>query len=446
VLADFVSVGGVEVVNHARLRQYLQTVGSPLTSGSDICSCETLTAAVLDDDGQPYTTPDDPLTPAEWYDPDAPESLEFAGVLLLGIDGVDDSPVERSVNTAVTGGGSIGPARVQPRQMTFTALLLGSTCCGVEYGLQFLKAALQGCTGSQCGGDCMEMYACCPGEEMTREEFNRAHRRTFRRVALTSSPKVTARNGDGSCSGGTCAIGADIIQVEWTMTAATPWAYKDAVDLLDVQLPTDTDGECIDWCIHEPWLPDWVNRCKDCRLRPCRDSQDSCGDPSCASAAPPVPTAPTTCFCTALAVNSAAYAIDLSGRPGWMDDVPLISVYAGSSDLRRLTVSLFQKTSADAGLTCEEIAEKKRCEPYAQWTVNYLAAGSELVLDGQTSRAALYCGGECSSATTVFGRDGAPPSWPVLDCAEYCLLLETDAFETPAVDARLSFAVSGRAL
>ncbi|MGW2100349.1 hypothetical protein ACWCPX_22125 [Streptomyces olivaceoviridis] len=442
MLVDYVTVGGVEVVNHARLRQYLRTVGSPLTSGADICGCETLTSKVLDPDGLPYTTPDDPLTPAEWYDPDAPESVEFAGVLLLSIDGIDDYPVERSVSTAVTGGGSIGPARVQPRQMTFTAILLGSTCCGVEYGLQFLKAALQGCTGSQCGGDCVEMYACCPGEEMTREEFNAAHRRTFRRVALTSGPKVTGRNGDGSCAGGTCSMGADIIQVEWTMTAASPFAYTDPVELLDVGLPTDTDGECIQWCVHPPGGA----ACTGCRLAACVDAEDSCADPSCASAAPPVPSAPVTCFCNALAVNEAVYEIDLSGRPGWMDDVAQITVYAGSTDLRRLTISLFQRTSADEGLTCEEVAEKKRCEPYAQWTVSYLAAGSELLLDGQTGRAAVYCGGECAPATTVFGRDGAPPSWPVLDCAEYCLLLETDSFEPPAADTRLSLAVSGRAL
>ncbi|MER6632334.1 hypothetical protein ABT301_29640 [Streptomyces sp. NPDC000987] len=446
MLADFVTVGGVEVVNHARLQAYLETVGSPLTSGSDICGCETLTSAVLDDDGLPYTTPDDPLTPAEWYDPDAPESSQFAGVLLLSVDGIDDLPVERSVSTAVTGGGSLGPARVQPRQMTFTAILLGATCCGVEYGLQFLKAALQGCTGSQCGGDCVEMYACCPGEAMTRDEFNQAHRRTFRRVALTSGPKVTGGIGDGSCGGGNCSIGADIIQVEWTMTAASPFAYTDALELLEVALPTDSDGECIEWCIHEPGWPDWFPQCTDCRLKPCRDSQDGCADPNCAGVAPPVPSAPVTCFCEALSVNSAAYAIDLSGRPGWMDDVPLVSVYAGSSDLRRLTVSLFQKTSADEGLTCEEIAEKKRCEPYAQWTISYAPAGSELVLDGQTGRAMIYCGGSCSSANTVFGRDGAPPSWPILDCAEYCVLLEADSFNPPAVDARLSFAISGKTL
>ncbi|KUN37667.1 hypothetical protein AQJ30_15395 [Streptomyces longwoodensis] len=442
MLVDYVTVGGVEVVNHARLRQYLQTVGSPLDSGSEICSCEALTAAVLDPDGLPYTTPDDPDTPAPWWDPDAPESDEFAGVLLLSVDGVDDYPVERSVSTAVTGGGAIGPARVQPRAMTFTALLLGATCCGVEYGYQWLKSALQGCTGSQCGGDCVEMYACCPGGTMTRDEFNAQHRRSFRRVALTKGPRVTARNGGGNCAGGACEMGADIIQVEFTLTAASPFAYMDQVELLDVLVPGDLDGTCVDWCIHPPGGAP----CTGCRLAKCVEAGDGCADPACAPAAPPVPSGPVTCFCNAIAVNDAAYALDLSSRPGLIDDVPVIGVYAGSSDLRRLTITLYERTAVDAGLTCAEVAEKHRCEPYAQWTVAFLAAGSELVLDGQTGRAVVYCGGVCQSAGSVFGRDGAPPSWPVLGCAEYCLLLESDGILPPAPDARVQFAVAGKVL
>jgi hypothetical protein len=153
-----------------------------------------------------------------------------------------------------------------------------------------------------------------------------------------------------------------------------------------------------------------------------------------------------TCFCNAIAVNEAAYPLDLTARPGWTDDVPVIGVYAGSSDLRRLTITLYERTAVDAGLTCMELAEKRRCEPLAEWTVSYLAAGSELVLDGQTGRAVVYCGGTCQSAGSVFGRDGAPPSWPDLGCAEYCVLLATDGITPPAPDARVSLAVSGKVL
>ncbi|GGZ73322.1 hypothetical protein ACFOOM_00850 [Streptomyces echinoruber] len=440
MLTDYISVGGVEIANTARLREYLRTVGSPLDSGDDICACDTLTAGVLGD--EPYTTPDDPASPAPWYDPDDPASAEFAGFLVLQVEGVDDFPVRRSVTTAVTGGGSLGPARVQPREIVVSGILLGATCCGVEFGLRFLTQALQGCTGSQCGGDCVTMYDCCPGEEMTPEQFNAAHRRTYRRVALTSGPAVTGRAGTGSCGGGRCSIGADIVSVEFTLTAATPWAYTDEVPLLDVNLPADDDSQCITWCLH-----DSTGACADgaCRLAPCVDTQNLCADPSCVPPAPPVPTMPQTCFCQALATNAECYEIDLSNRSGWIDDVPVINVFAGTTDLRRLTISLYQRTAADEGLTCAQLAEKKRCDPYARWEVAFLPAGAELLLDGQTGRATMDCNRQCSTATTVYGRDGAPPTWPVLNCAEFCLCLETDAFVPPSPDASLSLSISGRA-
>lgn len=440
MLSDYLSVGGVEIANSARLREYLRTVGSPLDSGTDICACGALTADILGD--QPYTTPDDPDSPAPWYDPDDPASGEFAGLLILDMEGIDDFPVARTVTTAVTGGGSLGPARIQPREITITGILLGATCCGTDFGLRFLAQALQGCTGSACGGDCVTMYDCCPGDDMTPEQFNAAHRRTFRRVALTDGPRVTGRTGDGHCGGGRCSTGADIITVEFTLTAATPWAYTDEVPLLDVTLPTDDDAECITWCLH-----DSTGACADgsCRLAACVDAQDLCADETCTSPAPPVPTAPTTCFCTALATNTDCYDLDLSARPAWIDDVPMINVFAGSSDLRRLTISLYQRGEADEGLTCEELAEKKRCDPYARWEIGFLPAGAELLLDGQTGRAMMDCNRTCTAATNVYGRDGAPPTWPVLNCASFCLCLETDAFIPPAPNASVSVAVSGRA-
>jgi hypothetical protein len=158
-----------------------------------------------------------------------------------------------------------------------------------------------------------------------------------------------------------------------------------------------------------------------------------------------VPTAPESCFCEALATDRDCYEIDLSDRSGWVDDVPTINIYAGSSELRRLTISLFTRTEADGALSCEELADKNRCEPYAQWVISYVPKNGELTLDGQTSRATLDCNRQCSPATTVYGRNGAPPTWPVLNCAGFCLCIETDAFLPPAPDATLSLSVSGRA-
>lgn len=439
MISDFLSVAGIQVANAARLKAYLKSIGSPLTSGSDICLCDTLTNEILGD--EPYTTPSDPLEPAEWYDPDVPESAQFAGFLLLEMEGIDDFPVERTVTDAVVGGGSLGPARVKPREITVSGILLGSSCCGVEYGLNWLKMALQGCTEAKCGGDCSQLYACCPSAEMTQEEFNRRYRRTLRRVALTDGPTVTGRSGTGDCGGTGCNIGADIISVEFTLTAATPWLYGDEVELLNVDLPRDTSDDCIEWCVH-----DGSGTCdgEPCRNAACTATADPCADPSCVAPTPPVPTSPDICGCVALATEQECYELDLSTRPQWVDDVPMIRVYAGSSDLRQFTISMYERTQADENLTCAEIADKKRCEPFARWEVSYLKAGTELTLDGQTGRATVECNRECSTATSVYGNNGAPPTFPVISCAGFCICLESNAFLPPAADATFSFAVSGR--
>ncbi|MET7572954.1 hypothetical protein ABZT04_31335 [Streptomyces sp. NPDC005492] len=67
--------------------------------------CPTLTAEMLGD--EPYTTP--AADQAPWYDPNVPASEDFAGLLVLSMDGIDDYPVKRSVTNAVTGGGVLGP-------------------------------------------------------------------------------------------------------------------------------------------------------------------------------------------------------------------------------------------------------------------------------------------------------------------------------------------------
>src|SRR5262249_36861937 len=151
---------------------------------------------------------------APWYDPDVPESADFAGLMVLSVDGLDDYPVRRSTTAAVSGGASIGPARAQPRTLTVTGILLGATCCAVDYGLHWLGEALVGCTEGNCDGDCLTLYNCCPGQAMTATDFNAAHRRTLRRAALVSGPTPTARTGDG-CAAGTCQLGADIVTVEF---------------------------------------------------------------------------------------------------------------------------------------------------------------------------------------------------------------------------------------
>ena len=432
----YLSLGGVEVANHARLAAYLETVGSPLDS-VEACRCETFTAEMVGD--LPYTTPAEDAAP--WYDPSVPESADFTGLLVLDVDGLDTHPVKRTVTTAVTGGGALGPARVLPRTITVTAVLLGASCCATAYGLHWLGEVLTGCTTGECEGDCLTLFNCCPSEDLTPEEFAERHRRSIRRVGLVDGPTVTARNGDG-CGRGACSAGGEILTVEFILSANTPWLYTDTVPVLEVAPPLDPSTECVTWCLHGGGDEEGCDG--ECRLSPCPDPTAACGDPLCRPPAPPVPNMPDTCYCVPLAAERECYDVDLTDRPGWSVDVPMITVRAEDKEIRNLTLTFYERTPGDEDLTCEEMAELQRCNPHSVYSIRYLPPGGALTLDGQTGRATVECGGVCESSSDVYGRDGLPVSFKPLSCATYCLCVETDVANPPSPNAVISVGVSGR--
>ncbi|MFD3848198.1 hypothetical protein ACFWVB_20195 [Streptomyces microflavus] len=467
-LFDYFTIGGVEVANAARLNAYLETeaVGSPLTQAS-VCVCPTLTAEVLGD--EPYV---DPATDdAPWYDASVPESAEFAGFLVLSMEGLDEFPVRRSVTNAITGGGVLGPARVLPRTIVVTGILLGATCCGVEYGWHWLQEVLQGCTGQQCGGDCMDLFACCPAEEMTEAEFQSAHGRRLREVALVDGPRVTDRIGNGCTAGGECSSGADILTVEFTLVAATPWLYTDPLPVLSTFLPLDESGDCITWCLKGgptvcievssgciigapvvaagscgdvEWPVDDYPCASVCRLAACVDATESCSDSACQPPAPPTVAELGTCFCVPLAVERDCYDVDLTGQPAWSVDTPTFTIIAGSKEVRNVRITVYERTEKEVALTLDQLTALKRCSPLAEFIVTYVPAGGTLTLDGQVGRALISCGGRCQTSPDVYGADGGPVVFPRMDCARYVVCIETDVMNPPAPEAMFTLSLSGR--
>ncbi|MFD4314978.1 hypothetical protein [Streptomyces sp. NPDC058548] len=480
MLEHYLELGGVEIANSARLAAYLDTVGSPLDSVG-VCACPTFDASLIGD--EPYVSPE--ADGAPWYDPDVPESADFAGLMVLTVDGLDDHPVTRTVTRSAAGSAALGPARVLPRTITVTALVLASSCCGASYGLRWLAQALAGCTGG-CEGDHLTLFNCCPSEDDAQDPdaFARRHRRTLRRVALVQGPNVPARHGDGCSTGGSCgAAGADVLTVEFVLTAATPWLWTDPVIVLDAPAPFDDGTECITWCVHRNPLDPidpvcmelgescppgavsvemaegtcadgavaWLDRdelnlpCdKACRLKSCPDTSAQCSDPTCRTPTPPVAPPPETCFCNAIAVNEEWHELDLSTWPRWFGATPIITVSAGSQDLRRLTITFYERRPEHAGLTCEEVTELERCAPHSVFEVAYVPAGGILTLDGQIGRAMVDCGGVTESSPDAFGPGGGPLAFPLLECDQYCVEIAADAIYTPAEDATVTIALSGR--
>ncbi|QBZ73515.1 minor tail protein [Streptomyces phage Mischief19] len=452
MLTDYMNVGGNEVINNARLRAYLANVGSPFDTGAAICGCDTIRPDLVDDGGDDdlpavYETPQQ--DPAPWYDPDLTISGEFLGFLPLSITGLTDNTRARNVTNAVGGGGVFGPSRALPRTIVVSGLLIGTTCCGVDYGMHWLTEALAGCTGDACSGDCITMYNCCPEAGITKAQFDAESKRTFRNVALVDGPTETGRRSTGSCARSQCAGGGDIVEVEFTLVAASPFAWTDEVPLLDVNLPVGGTGACVEWCLSPVRTLQFDTTGRtcvsgECNHAPCKSAIDACADPRNTTIAPPQPTAPDAAFCVPIADERACYTISLATRPQWSSDVPVFTVRAGSSELRNVRVAFYERKANDTR-TCETIAEADRCNPVNEFVITYIPKNGSVTIDGRIGQATTECAGECQTASTVFGdQDGGPLSINELTCASYCVCLFTDPTQPPAADAHFSLSVSGR--
>lgn len=440
MLTDFAAANGTEIWNTTRLQAYLTNVGSPFDSGPSICTCPSLTAEVLGDD--PYTTPGDVAAPAPWYDANVPDSAQFLGFLPLSIEGIDDNPRTRSVSGAVGGGGIFGPVRDQPRTLTITGVIIGATCCGASYGLSWLAEAMSACVGPECDGDCLTMYSCCPDDGMTQAQFNAAYRRTFQRTALVSGPTVTRRRGSATCDSSTCSAGSELIEVEFVIVAATPWAWTDPEPALNVFFPIAGQGDCIDWCVS-----DGGSTCEGepCLFVDCAAADATCSDPTVEFIAPPQPTFPSTTFCIPLVPETACYTVDLTNRPRWSEDVPIIEVFSSTQELRNVQISIYEKT--DPLATCDAQVDNLSCEPVMSFFITYMPAMSFLTIDGQIGRASIDCGSGCVPATTVYGDDnGGPISIVGLNCALYCVCISVDTEHPVSTGATVSIAFSGKGL
>lgn len=78
--------------------------------------------------------------------------------------------------------------------------------------------------------------------------------------------------------------------------------------------------------------------------------------------------------------------------------------------------------------------------------MTYVPAGGSVTIDGQTGRTTVECGGVCESSPDVYGQDGMPPTYKLLECASYCVCLSSDLQAPPALDAVVTVNVSGRGL
>lgn len=265
MLDSYATLGCTEVWNHARLDAYVAAGIKPRRMSILPCGCPTLGEAL----GETYTTPE--VDGAPWYDADVPESAGFAGLLVLSITGLDDSPVTRSVRQGIGNGGIIGRPRYGPRYITVRGLLIASTCCAAQYGMAWLVQAAQGCGGAgcgsgACGGDTMEVLTCCPDsreddecegegqEPLPPDPSGDDLRRCLKQAAVIDGPRVVDEHGSGC---GQCGFSCATPEVEFTIAAGEPWYHTVTPRMVLACEPfgegtgAPPDG-CVEFCSHNP--------------------------------------------------------------------------------------------------------------------------------------------------------------------------------------------------
>jgi hypothetical protein len=176
VYTGYLYFNSSEIGNNERVTAYLkgdpvngiEGLANPNMSVAASCGCTNARPLYCDQgsgvDGA-YTSPR--LDDAPWFDPDVPDSEEFAGFFIEEMTGFD-STVSREFTDGAISGGSLGPLRLAGRCMTVTGWLLGRTCCGTEYGLRWLQEALMGNNFCEdCAYGDLYMLKCCPPDEDT---------------------------------------------------------------------------------------------------------------------------------------------------------------------------------------------------------------------------------------------------------------------------------------
>jgi hypothetical protein len=174
VYTGYLYFNSSEIGNNDRVTSYLkgypelgiEGLRNPNMSVAASCGCTNARCLYCDQGSGPdgaYLSPR--LDDAPWFDPDAPDSEEFAGFFIEEITGFD-STVRRDFTDGAISGGSLGPLRLAGRCMTVTGWLLARTCCGAEYGLRWLQEALMGNNFCEdCAYGDLYMLKCCPPGE-----------------------------------------------------------------------------------------------------------------------------------------------------------------------------------------------------------------------------------------------------------------------------------------
>lgn len=430
---SFVLYGCQELANNARLMAYTNWAAQQgAWNGMDCCvrfenECFCPTDGVLSD----YT---DPVTDdACWVDPLIPESPEYLGMYISKVTGLHDSAFARTPTDNIGRGVTLGRGRSGSRVFVIEAWLVATSCCGMDYGVEFVRRTLEngGCgvgtclTGcgdlGNCGLTCMTARVCCPEDVEALDTGIRQ----WVNVGLVDGVKEV--DGESSCR---CCLR----KVVFTVQAETAESYAcDPVVCLDKNADLEnTASKCFDW----------INGCAEFDATP-----DCTIDPFCPPGPCPLPIAPQrvdNCFC-----EPAGVSIDCccaSDQANHRDETFRVTIDAGinpndgnftAHGLRNARVLFYNGDPKRPCPSDDEAAAAlwSTVDACAVLEIPYLKPGARVVIDGRTDKITVECDGRCFPGwNTVFGVNGSSPFPLLASCNGIFICVEWDLFSTQFVD------------
>lgn len=426
----WLSYGGVEIVNDARLFEYVRNLGIP----GHMCSeCSTLRTAFEHD---PYTTP--AADNAPWYDPNIPESAQVAGFHLTSIEGLGDTSTRR-VDELARHGGVVGSRRRTSRQLTVTFDAIASNECALSYAAGWLAKVLRGrdcppvynvfdsSNTLGCAGETLCMLTCCP---TTPEDVN-TYLTSLYKVGVVQGP-LTGEHQSTLEEGDECGLARCSFEV--TFVAGDPGWYSPAETIIDVDLADFYVGTT------EPGAPyDITEECNPLL-----------GNPDAVLCTPIIPAAcedtivpvtqelPIPCIgvpdprTTYTQYNYYSIPIDTSGISSWFDLVPKLFYQPGFMSPPGLDLDpqspenfegpvAFQIRRVTPSSPCGEQADP--CDVCLELFAPVWPRATEGVADWVARKVfRLEAGGVGLCPIPVYSRGLAPFNWPTLICGdEMCL-------------------------
>ncbi len=437
----FMALGGRCIVNDCRtLQRVADGYGPPgiVCRACDPC-CGDLSAGLGYPDG--YNPTDLP-----WFD-GTQESVDFAGLLIENIEGLEPGNFERPVTETSGVGAFIGAGRQNAPTIVVTALLLAASCCAQEFGLAWLRKALRApCSpGSTlgCAGEDLVFLSCEPGspdldcpenEDFDFEAWLAPYYRTLKGVALVDGPRVIERMPRACTECEACPL----YRVQFTLAASKPCVFLDPIEILP---PTsfvcgELGTDCIEWSTGEDCDPSSDG---------CPVATDCAVDPDCpVSVAPPtVPPITNPCVEECISVVSCRVCTDIPDGtfPSFGEGTLRVKIYAGSQPLRRVQLQVW---SNPLGFPPELLSE---CDVCAELNISYIGAFSTLTIDGTTRTATIDCPGGATIRANPFiaSGTGAPNfTYPDLDgcTGNYTVCITTGA--GAAIDSYVEIEAVGR--